>query len=181
MIAGAAPLPGQIEEFMRVTSCSIVVQGYGKSFRRILPWLTSVLWIKVHTNSSSAEISIGFLKLLNRTLVVYLHSGPANHVVWLIILICRAHWELCRMLHVNRQCFLNDWNSWPSCHNNRSTIGVCPWNGLRCTVRNAPGWDLFEGPHHVLWVLQAPWPHWRSVLRWVVPYRWKNISHFFCS
>ncbi|CAD6250312.1 unnamed protein product [Miscanthus lutarioriparius] len=29
MIAGAAPLPGQIEEFMRVTSCSIVVQGYG--------------------------------------------------------------------------------------------------------------------------------------------------------
>lgn len=33
MIAGAAPLPGQIEEFMRVTSCSVVVQGYGKSFR----------------------------------------------------------------------------------------------------------------------------------------------------
>ncbi|CAD6253527.1 unnamed protein product [Miscanthus lutarioriparius] len=29
MIAGAAPLPGQIEEFMRVTSCSVVVQGYG--------------------------------------------------------------------------------------------------------------------------------------------------------
>jgi len=57
MIAGAAPLPGQIEEFMRVTSCSIVVQGYGKSFRRNLPCLTSVLWIKVHTNSSSAETS----------------------------------------------------------------------------------------------------------------------------
>ena len=57
MIAGAAPLPGQIEEFMRVTSCSIVVQGYGKSLMRILPSLTSVLWIKVHTNSSSAEIS----------------------------------------------------------------------------------------------------------------------------
>ncbi|PWZ29649.1 Long chain acyl-CoA synthetase 2 [Zea mays] len=29
MIAGAAPLPGQIEEFMRVTTCSVVVQGYG--------------------------------------------------------------------------------------------------------------------------------------------------------
>ncbi|KAG2562696.1 hypothetical protein PVAP13_8KG240800 [Panicum virgatum] len=29
MIAGAAPLPGQIEEFMRVTSCSVFVQGYG--------------------------------------------------------------------------------------------------------------------------------------------------------
>ncbi|CAD6231585.1 unnamed protein product [Miscanthus lutarioriparius] len=29
MTAGPAPLPGQIEEFMRVTSCSIVVQGYG--------------------------------------------------------------------------------------------------------------------------------------------------------
>ena len=32
MIAGAAPLPGQIEEFMRVTSCSVFVQGYGESF-----------------------------------------------------------------------------------------------------------------------------------------------------
>ncbi|WVZ51202.1 hypothetical protein U9M48_002364 [Paspalum notatum var. saurae] len=29
MIAGAAPLPGQIEEFMRVTSCSVLSQGYG--------------------------------------------------------------------------------------------------------------------------------------------------------
>ncbi|CAO2144450.1 unnamed protein product [Urochloa humidicola] len=29
MIAGAAPLPGKIEEFMRVTSCSVFVQGYG--------------------------------------------------------------------------------------------------------------------------------------------------------
>ncbi|CAN6372422.1 unnamed protein product [Urochloa humidicola] len=29
MIAGAAPLPGPIEEFMRVTSCSVFVQGYG--------------------------------------------------------------------------------------------------------------------------------------------------------
>ncbi|XP_039823798.1 long chain acyl-CoA synthetase 2-like isoform X2 [Panicum virgatum] len=29
MIAGAAPLAGQIEEFLRVTSCSVFVQGYG--------------------------------------------------------------------------------------------------------------------------------------------------------
>ncbi|XP_062197943.1 probable CoA ligase CCL6 [Phragmites australis] len=28
MLAGAAPLPRQIEEFMRVTSCSVFVQGY---------------------------------------------------------------------------------------------------------------------------------------------------------
>ncbi|XP_072974428.1 probable CoA ligase CCL6 [Typha angustifolia] len=29
MISGAAPLPRHIEEFMRVTSCSVLVQGYG--------------------------------------------------------------------------------------------------------------------------------------------------------
>lgn len=67
MIAGAAPLPGQIEEFMRVTTCSVVVQGYGKNFRRILPWPTAVvmvLWTKCTTNSSSVEISTGFVKPL---------------------------------------------------------------------------------------------------------------------
>lgn len=29
MLAGAAPLPRHVEEFMRVTSGSVLVQGYG--------------------------------------------------------------------------------------------------------------------------------------------------------
>ena len=66
MIAGAAPLPGQIEEFMRVTSCSVVVQGYGKSFRFYYDSL-QFLWIKNAQPSSSAKISIGFHKPVKRT------------------------------------------------------------------------------------------------------------------
>lgn len=138
----------------------------------------------MHNQVHLLELVLDFInQLREQTLVVYLQlqSGPKNHVASLVILLCRAHWELCRMLHVNRQCFLNDRNSWPSCHNNWSTTRVCPWNGLWCTVRHAPGWDLFEGPHHVLWVLQAPWPHWRSVLWWLVPYRWKKYLFFRSS
>ena len=30
MISGAAALSSEIEEFLRVTSCAFVVQGYGK-------------------------------------------------------------------------------------------------------------------------------------------------------
>ncbi|KAF8410610.1 hypothetical protein HHK36_003142 [Tetracentron sinense] len=29
MLSGAAPLPGHVEEFLRVTSCSVLLQGYG--------------------------------------------------------------------------------------------------------------------------------------------------------
>jgi long-chain acyl-CoA synthetase len=29
MLSGAAPLPGHVEEFLRVTSCSTLSQGYG--------------------------------------------------------------------------------------------------------------------------------------------------------
>lgn len=29
MISGAAPLPRHVEEFLRVTTCSVVIQGYG--------------------------------------------------------------------------------------------------------------------------------------------------------
>jgi hypothetical protein len=30
MLSGAAPLSGHVEEFLRVTSCSTLSQGYGK-------------------------------------------------------------------------------------------------------------------------------------------------------
>lgn len=29
MLSGAAPLPKHVEEFLRVTSCSVLIQGYG--------------------------------------------------------------------------------------------------------------------------------------------------------
>lgn len=86
MIAGAAPLPGQIEEFMRVTSCSVFVQGYGKRF---IPYYHfnmtqfSFYGWKCATNlSPSVKISIRFLKPLNRALVVNFYmSGLENYAV----------------------------------------------------------------------------------------------------
>jgi long-subunit acyl-CoA synthetase (AMP-forming) len=33
MLSGAAPLPRHIEEFMRVTGCSVLAQGYGETVR----------------------------------------------------------------------------------------------------------------------------------------------------
>lgn len=30
MISGAAPIPRHVEEFLRVATCSVFIQGYGK-------------------------------------------------------------------------------------------------------------------------------------------------------
>ena len=36
MLSGAAPLPRHIEEFMRVTGCSVLAQGYGETVRIVM-------------------------------------------------------------------------------------------------------------------------------------------------
>jgi hypothetical protein len=36
MLSGAAPLPRHIEEFMRVTGCSVLAQGYGENVRIVM-------------------------------------------------------------------------------------------------------------------------------------------------
>lgn len=94
----------------------------------------------------------------------------------------RANGNLCWVLCFPAEQHVHAGNCRPSSPVCRSTPGVCPWDGLWCTVERDASWgNLHQRGHLVLGILQARGPNQRSLGRWLVPHRYHRSLFQYSS